>query len=141
MNYCIKNKGVTIFSWVLMSNHLHLVAKVEEPLMLSNFLRDFKRFTSIEISSLIKKIPESRRYWLLDQFSFEARRTKRAEYFKIWKDGNHAIWLGDIDILEKVDYIHQNPVKAEIVDEAEDYVYSSARDYAGVKGLVNVSCI
>ena len=108
---------------------------------MSGFLRDFKRFTSIQISLLIKEIPESRRYWLLDQFSFEARRTRRAAYFKIWKDGNHAIWLGDIDVWQKVDYIHQNPVKAQIVDNPGEYVYSSARDYEGRKGLVNVTFI
>jgi hypothetical protein len=39
---------------------------------------------------------------------------------------------------EKLDYLHHNPIEAEIVDHAADYLYSSARDYAGKKGLLNI---
>lgn len=69
--------------------------------------------------------------WLLDKFAFEARRTGRAKDFKVWKDDNHAIDLdsGEIDMMEKIDYIHMNPVRAGLVDDPADYIYSSARDY------------
>jgi hypothetical protein len=43
-----------------------------------------------------------------------------------------------LNLEEKVNYIHHNPVKAELVGRAEDYLYSSARDYAGEKGLVEI---
>jgi putative transposase len=65
----------------------------------------------------------------LDKFSFEARRTKRAKDYKVWQDSNHAVELsGYIGYEEKLDYIHNNPVKAGWVFEPQDFVYSSAID-------------
>ncbi len=122
-----------------MTNHLHLVCRCKTPHLLSNTLRDFKRHTSISLSRLIQQIPESRREWMMELFHREAIRINRARNFKIWKDDNHAIWLGDIDIWEKIHYVHENPVIAEIVDHAEEYIFSSARDYCGRRGLVNIT--
>jgi REP element-mobilizing transposase RayT len=121
-----------------MSNHIHLVAKCDDPTGMSAFLRDFKKFTSKRFIDEIELIHESRKDWLLDKFSFEARRTGRAEKYKIWTDDNHAIDLTHLNALEKVSYIHDNPVKAGLVFYPEQYPYSSAIDYAGKKGLVMV---
>jgi len=43
--------------------------------------------------------------------------------------------------MKKLDYIHNNPVVAEIVERPEEYLYSSARDYIGIKGLLNIELI
>lgn len=142
LNYCIKEKGLVVNSWVIMSNHIHLIARVKEPNRMSDVLRDFKKFTSKQILKSIIEILESRKEWLLDKFAFEAKRTRRAENYKFWKDSNHAIYLNDgIDVWEKVNYIHLNPVKARIVDKEDEYIYSSARNYTGRVGLVNIAVI
>lgn len=61
---------------------------------------------------------------------------------KIWQDGYHPIDLGTNFLLEqKLEYIHNNPVKQEIVLLPEHYLYSSARDYCGEKGLVNIKVL
>ena len=74
---------------------------------------------------------------MLDKFAFEAKRTARAKNYKVWRDDNHAIELGfSIDIWNKINYIHNNPARATWVDNMDEYIYSSARDYAGQKGLV-----
>lgn len=86
-------------------------------------------------------INESRKEWMLDKFEFEAKRTRRAEKYKIWQDDNHPIDLTDIDAYQKIDYIHENPVRAGIVDNPKDYIFSSARDYAGMPGLVKVELL
>lgn len=141
LQYCIKNKGLQVYAWVIMSNHVHLVACCKQPHRVSDFLRDFKKFTSKRIVDAIVEISESRRHWLLDKFAYEARRTGRAKEFKVWKDDNHAIDLdsGGIDMMEKIDYIHMNPVRAGLVDDPADYIYSSARDYAYKrKGLIDI---
>ena len=124
-----------------MSNHIHLVAACKTPHRMSDFLRDFKKFTSKKIMEAILEIPESRKDWLLDKFSFETRRTGRARDYKFWTDDNHAIDLDGfgIDMMEKIDYIHSNPVRAGLVRNPDDYLYSSACDYSRKeKGLVNV---
>lgn len=144
LNYCCQSKGLDVYAWVIMTNHLHLVAGCRKPHGMSAFLRDFKKFTSKKIVEAIQQIPESRRDWLLDKFSFEARRSGRAKDYKLWTDGNHAIDLdhGGIDMMRKIDYIHQNPVRAGIADDPSAYIYSSATDYARQgKGLVDVIVI
>ena len=141
LNYCIDKKGLRLNGWVLMTNHLHFIGRCERPFKMSDFLRDFKKFSSKRLMEHIQEIPESRRDWLFDVFSFEARRTKGSERYKVWKRDNHAIDMTDIDTVEKLHYIHDNPVRAGIVENQEDYLYSSARDYAGMKGLVTLEMI
>ena len=69
---------------------------------------------------------------------------KRIEQDHFWQDGNHAIYLDPYKpgmTRHRLNYIHENPVRAGIVENAEDYLYSSARDYCGRKGLVNIEFI
>ena len=46
LNYCIRSKGLTVYSWCVMSNHLHLIVRAEEGFRLSDIIRDFKKFTA-----------------------------------------------------------------------------------------------
>lgn len=142
LNYCVAQKGLELYGWVLMSNHLHLMASIHEPFTMTGFLRDFKKFTSKALIEKIKEIEESRQAWLLDKFGFEAYRTRRAEQYKVWQDGSHPILLeSQLFVEQKLHYIHQNPVRQEIVENPEDYLYSSAKDYAGQKGLLRIQLI
>lgn len=143
LNYCVNQKGLKLYSWIIMTNHVHLVGQVEFESGMSGFLRDFKKYTSKRITETIMIIPESRRKWLLNKFSFEAQRTGRAKNYKLWKDDNHAIDLSNnnIDVMEKIDYIHNNPVVSGWVAEPDHYIYSSAMDYSGRKGLVKVEVL
>jgi hypothetical protein len=85
------------------------------------------------------EIGESRREWLLDKFSFEARRTQRAKNYKVWTDDNHAILLENAKWMQqRLNYIHNNPVRQLIVQHPHEYIFSSAMDYADEKGLVNI---
>ena len=141
LNYCIENKGLMVYAWCLMSNHIHLVAQAEEGSRMSDIIRDFKKFTAKAIIKLIIEGNESRRSWLLNRMEYRGKYLKRIEKYKFWEDDNHPIELdpSQPDIFDqKVDYTHQNPVKAMIVEEPEHYLFSSARDYAGIKGLVNI---
>lgn len=124
-----------------MSSHIHLVSQAAPPGDMSSFLRDFKKYTSKKFITTIDSIDESSSEWFKNKFEFEARRTRRSEKYKIWKDGSHPIDLTSIDMMEKVNYIHNNPVRAGLVECPGHYLYSSARDYAGGKGLVKVTVI
>ena len=123
----------------LMTNHLHLIASAAEGHTLSDILRDFKKHTNKSIIKIIMEEPESRREWLLDRLEFSGRRNPKIKNYKFWQDGNEAKEIISNHFLDqKLDYLHMNPVKAEIVSEPEHYWYSSARDYAGEKGLLDV---
>ena len=140
LNFAEEERGLVCFAWVLMSNHMHLVARSAAPFRMSDFMRDFKKFTSKKIVETIQTINESRREWLLHRFAFEAHITGRAENFKLWQDGGHPVCLdGNTEMYrQRINYIHLNPVRQMIVDNAADYLFSSARDYEGKKGLVKV---
>ena len=122
--------------------YIHLAVQCNPPGSMSAFLRDFKKFTSKKFIETMANIHESRSEWLLDKFAFEANK-KRAENHKTWKDDNHAIDLNDIDIMgKKVNYIHDNPVRAGLVEFPENYIYSSAKVLCRVeKGLVEVTVV
>jgi REP element-mobilizing transposase RayT len=140
LNYCIREKGLDCYAWVLMTNHMHLVIRAKPPFRLSDVIRDMKKFTSKKILQLIQEIPESRREWLLHKFNHAAYSTGRAENYKLWQDSNHAVLVEGERMRERIDYTHHNPVKQLTVSRPEDYLFSRACDYAGIKGLVNV-CI
>ncbi|MEO6328968.1 MAG: transposase, partial [Ginsengibacter sp.] len=106
----------------------------------SEIIRDFKKHTSKEITKAIQSIQESRKEWLLNAMSKEAKRIGSATYYKLWKDDNHAITInGKIaGIKDRINYIHDNSVRNGLVEEQWDYVYCSAKDYQGRKGPVNI---
>lgn len=124
-----------------MSNHVHLVAGVKEdgPCSLSDVLRDLKKFTNKKILNEIQTGTESRRKWMLNQFEFAGRYNPKIKDYKFWQDGSEAKEIHSAEFLQqKIDYIHMNPVVAEFVEEPHYYKFSSAIDYSGGKGLLDV---
>lgn len=139
LDHCVANKGLVIFAYVIMPNHIHLICRADGSQTLSDILRDFKSFTSKKITELIKEEPESRKEWMLNIFSKACEHLKRNQKFKVWQDGNHAKEINSTAFFyEKLEYIHNNPVKDLIVEKPEDYLFSSARSYAGLDGFVKV---
>lgn len=134
LKYCVKNKGLILYCYVIMPNHMHLVVQAAEGSFgLSGLIRDFKRHTSKQITLwMLGSKKESRRSWMLDIFKRNANQTYRNETFKVWKHGSKPIYLFNQEIFEqKVQYIHMNPVKAGLVRLSHDYLYSSAGNYMG----------
>ncbi|MCY1722800.1 transposase [Prolixibacteraceae bacterium Z1-6] len=136
LKYCQEHKGLELFAWCIMTNHLHLIIRAKEGADLPGILRDFKKYTSKAIKTAIaENIRESRKEWLLKQF-------ETPEGFRFWRTDNKPIELWSNNVIDqKIDYIHQNPVEEGLVFKAEDYVYSSAIDYAGENGLLDVIII
>lgn len=141
LRHCQAEKGLTIYAWCIMSNHIHMVCASKSPNRLSDVLRDFKKFTSKEIVNAIENNErESRRNWMLWIFKKEGENNKRNKNFQFWRQDNHPIECDRNEILDtRIKYIHENPVRAGIVRFAGDYVYSSGNDYYNdTKGLLEV---
>ena len=98
------------------------------------------KFTSKGIVKAIQENEqESRQEWMMNRFRFRAANDKKITNFKFWQDDNYVETINSYDFYrQKLDYIHENPVRQEIVARAEDYLYSSARNYAGMDGLLKV---
>lgn len=141
LKYCKAAKGLVVHAWCIMPSQIHLIiSTTDEPL--EAIMRDFKKHLAKAIIKELDLINESRREWLLRAFAKAGANLKRISKYKVWQDGNQPKQLiSNKFMLEKLDYLHNNPVEAEIVDEPEDYVYSSARDYAGRKGLIDIELL
>ena len=143
LKYCQTEKGLLIYAWVFMSNHMHMIVGSGGENKVSDILRDFKKFTSKEILRTLQvESSESRRDWMLNRFEYAGKNNKKIKNYRFWQEGNEAqeIFLNDY-FNQKLNYIHENPVKAEIVNRAEDYRYSSAIDWSGGKGLLDVTIV
>ena len=143
LDFCIKNKGLKLYAYVIMTNHIHLIAAAEENYNLSDIIGDFKKFTS---KSLMKTIQEnhqeSRKNWMIWLFKSAGRKNSNNKNFQIWQQDNRPIQLSTTEMIEqRLLYLHDNPVKERIVDAAEHYIYSSAIDYADGNGLLKVELI
>ncbi len=143
LNYCVEKKGLIIYSWVLMTNHIHLIIRSKnEPL--ENIMRDLKRYTSREVLKAIQEnSQESRKEWILWLFERAGKKNANNTNYQFWQQNNHPIELGteSFDIDKYMDYIHENPVKAGFVNKPEDYLYSSAVNYARGFGLVRIELL
>jgi REP element-mobilizing transposase RayT len=138
LKYCQSNKGLEIYAFVIMSNHIHILLRSDIG-KLSDTIREFKSFTAKQILLAIDTESESRRDWMLNLFEFAAKQHKRNEKYQIWTHENHAeLIYSDKFIIQKISYIHDNPVRAGIVENPEDYLYSSATDFAGKQCLLNI---
>lgn len=139
LTYCRQHKGLDVYGYVVMSNHIHLMVRAKQE-NLPDVLRDFKKFTASRILKLIAESgTESRKDWMLKRFEFAAQRHVRNSTYQFWTHENHAVEIiSNKFIDQKLNYIHENPVRAGWVEEAQEYLYSSARNYGGRVGLIDI---
>ncbi len=139
LHHCQKEKGMEIFAWCLMSSHVHLIFRSVGEQKPELLIGDFKRFTSKAIvKAIIENPQESRKEYLLEQFRKAGNQSSNVNKYQFWRHDNHPIELWSNKVIdEKIDYIHYNPVEAGLVSRSEDYLYSSAADYAGEKGMLD----
>ena len=153
LRYCQDNKGLKIYAWVLMSNHLHIVAGIDIGLhnndydvysrLLSDVVRDFKKYTSKKLVKAIAENPqESRKEWMIDRFRFAGVHDKKIKDYRFWQEGYYSEEIFSMEFLrQKIEYVHKNPVKQGLVACEEDYLFSSAQDYAGGRGMLAVEVV
>ena len=134
LKFCQQNKGLCIYGWVIMSNHMHIICSCKQGFELSDTLRDFKKFTATAIVNAIERNPvESRKNWMMWLL-------KQKDEIQFWQPGNHPEEIRTREFFaQKLDYIHNNPVKAKCIDRPESYIYSSARDFYNEKGLIELT--
>lgn len=142
--YCAAHKGLNVWAYTIMPNHVHLIANTAPPFELEDVMRDFKARTARRMLDVLldKNQPESRREWLLYLFEYFARHHRNKQQYQIWQHGNHPIELfSEKVVLQKVRYVHENAVRARLVEKAEDWWYSSAANYALGYGLFDVKLL
>jgi putative transposase len=136
LTFCRQQKGLLLHAYVILDNHLHLIVSSD---FLNQLVRDLKRHTAREI---VKAAQREAKNWLLKQFEFYKPEYKSDSRHQVWQEGVHpqAI-LNEAMLRQKLEYIHYNPVKLGLVDRPEDWRYSSARNYLGREGILEIDLI
>ena len=122
LSFLVKEKRASVYSFVIMSNHLHLIWHIAEGHTRDEVQKDFLKYTSQKIKADLKKYHPL----VLEKFKVNA---KDREY-QIWERNPLSVEIFSEKVLiQKLNYIHQNPVRAKLCKEPLDYKYSSARFY------------
>ncbi len=129
----LMNEGLKVYAYVILENHLHLIAQS------AKLDRDIARFKSFTSRQFLTYLQSNNVKQILEQLAFYKKAHKGDRQYQFWQEGVHPEWIQNDDMMQqKIDYIHHNPVKRGYVDQAEHWRYSSARDYAGQQGLLEV---
>lgn len=125
--------GLKLYGYVILENHLHFVAQAPQ---LDKCVGSFKSYTA---QRLIKLLQQHRAERILQRLRFTKRAHKRDREYQFWQEGSHAeMVFNEVIMRQKLDYIHHNPVKRGYVDLPEHWRYSSARNYQGQAGLLEI---
>ena len=133
MRYLQTNRGLRLYGYVILENHMHWIAASE------NLPRDVKHFKSCTAKELVRLLKEYRAYTLLKQLAFFKKRAKVDREYQVWQEGAHPEEIQSWDMLrQKLTYIHENPVKRGYVSVPSHWRYSSAGDYEGQEGIIEI---
>jgi putative transposase len=133
LRYNQEHKHLVVYAYVLMEHHLHAVLSSDE---LGQTLQLFKSYTA---RSIIDYYEAQHNTAMLEKLRQSKLRHKTESDYQVWQEGTHPEEIQTEEMMrQKIEYIHQNPVRRGYVDEPEQWRYSSARNYEGQKGLVDV---
>jgi putative transposase len=131
--YLQQNDNLKLYAYVILENHIHMVVRSND---IGKSMESFKKYTANELLKLLQKENVKT---ILDQLRFYKKAHRVDKIYQIWEEGYHPkLMQTDAMMINKINYIHQNPVKRGYVDEATHWRYSSARDYEGMRGLIDI---
>jgi len=142
INYCKANKGLEVYGYCLMPSHFHMIMGRSRENTLEGIVRDMKSYTSRRMHEVLEDrnyIHESRREWMLWMMKRAGIKKSNNKGFQFWQQHNHPIEIWSPAVFDqKLAYIHNNPVEAGFVENPEDWRYSSAVNYSGRKGMIEI---
>ena len=124
LNFMQRRGDFTLIAYSIMPTHLHLVLQLSGEKNISDTMRDFKKYTSFRIR---KRLENDGHHQMVESLRLSPG---SRQIFKVWMDRFDDLLITNEETLRtKVEYIHQNPVRARLVERDIDWPYSSARNY------------
>ena len=122
--HCRKHKDLKIHAWVIMDSHFHAI------LTGPDLARTIGEVRSFSARKILKLLETDGRDWLLNQLEFRCAKHKSNQKFQVWREGSHPQAIFDDEMmLQKIDYIQNNPVKRGLAAAPEHWRYSSAHEW------------
>jgi putative transposase len=120
LNFVLEEHRAKLFAFVFMPSHVHLVVAMPEKENISDFMRDFKKFTSTKIR---QQLMRDKRIENVERLYNNAQ-GKKNQIFKLWMDRFDDLVIENEETLRiKVQYIHDNPIRAGLVEQAEQWEF------------------
>ena len=124
LKFCREQKGLKLYAFVILDNHFHLVVAGPD---LSNMIASLKKFTAWQV---LFQLQEDRKDWLLNQLAYFKKKHKTESAHQVWQEGVHPqLIVNEEMLLQKIEYMHNNPIKRGLVDAAAHWHSSSARNF------------
>ncbi|NIA29939.1 MAG: transposase [Actinobacteria bacterium] len=124
IKYCQENKNLFVYAYVILENHFHMICYAPE---LGRIMQSLKRHTAKMIMDQLQKEQKS---WVMNLLSYYKKRHKHESIHQLWEEGFHPQQILNEEMLvQKIEYIHYNPVKRGYVLKPEYWAYSSAGDF------------
>ena len=123
IQFCREQKGLKLYAWVLLDNHFQAIVAAPN---LARVMADLKKYTA---GRILEELQAERCDWLLNQLAFFRARHKTASTHQVWQEGYHPQVLASDQMMgQKIEYLHNNPVRRGLVATAEHWRYSSAHE-------------
>jgi putative transposase len=134
LNYCIDNKNLHVYEYVLMPSYITIIASSKKK-HISTVLREFKNGTAKQILKSISENPdEKRKEWMMRLFQHYSNRYQNDAEHHFWQFGNHPVVLDSSELFARhVTEVQHLPVATRLVDAPHHYIYSSAHPQQRVK--------
>ncbi len=127
LNFLRVSRKINLFAFVIMPNHIHIIARLPADKSLADCMRDFKKYTARQIYHhylIFEQVGK------LQEVEMVSKGTKHQ--YRIWESGYDAREIFTAEFLaQKMEYIHCNPCRSHwnLADSPEQYPWSSARFY------------
>jgi putative transposase len=133
LTFLQEHERLQLYAYVIMENHLYLIASSND---LGKEIGDFKSYTARKI---IDYLEERNARDILHQIAQSKTAHKKDRDYQFWQEGSHPEAIMGHEIMrQKIGYVHANPVRRGYVDKPREWRYSSARNYEGEEGYIDV---
>jgi len=133
LKFLQKEQRLKLYSYVILKNHLHMVIQSDD---LQKSMESFKKFTAVQV---LKLLHENNAINILEQLANYKKAHHKGKTYQVWEEGYQPkLMQTDAMMISKIKYIHRNPVKHGYIDDATHWKYSSAGDYEGNLGLIEI---
>ena len=128
-----RRNEMKLFGYIIMPNHMHLIISSEK---LSDVVRSIKSYTARKI---IDQLKDRKSELLLKKFEICKQEFKIQSKYQIWQEGFHPkLIMNDKEFEQKIEYIHNNPVKNGLINSPDEWKYSSYKNYSGGSALIEI---
>ncbi|MCB2205277.1 transposase [bacterium] len=136
LSFLTSTRDLTLHAYVIMENHLHIIASGHD------IEKQISRFRSYTARSILDLLEASRRSKILDLCKGKGLALRRDRTHALWESGSYPELIRNMTMMEqKINYIHNNPLRRGYVDDPTHWRYSSARSYSGYAGELDVEIL